>query len=1006
MSKKKVKSSVSKKSVAHYFKGKISLVIPCYNESKRINHLLKTLKSFDGSWDLPLEIIIVDDGSSDETAQQIEQNFTNAFSDKVEFHLVKLGKNQGKGGALKAGVEKAQGDFILTMDADNATHPGELKKWLASLPGKTFQEDEILIGSREHQNSNVKGNALRRLAGLIFNFVIQLFTNLYISDTQCGFKLYPTSIAKKLFGSLKTNGWAHDVELLYSAKMNGYKIKSLPVKWIEQEDSKISLVSDSIKMTFETIRISILLNWRYFISTPFRELKNKAWSKNDPSYYRLGFTLLATLLFFMMPMLSFDYGITGDEEVQKIYGEKLLAYYETDGQDKSALEYQNLYYYGGLFDYSCAWINKHIGGIDVYDMRHLLNAFVGFLLMLFTGLVAKELSGSWRTAFFALLFIVLSPRIFGHSMNNPKDIPFAAAYVFTLLYIIRFIRQLPHPSSKTVLMLIIGIAASINVRVGGILLIAYLGLFIAMTYLIKKDLRSQIFNLKETGKVAVIGIFVALAGYLGGLLYWPYGAQKPFTNPFESLREMSNFSTSIRMLFDGEHLWSDELPWYYIPKWISISAPIFMLLGLVLFLGFFFRKMNVNERLSLMFVAFTGIFPVAYAIFKGSLLYDGMRHFLFVVPVLAVLAAWGWHHIVKMKSPVNYVGSVALIILLALPAFWMFKNHPYQYIYFNELSGGPNNAYAKYETDYWMTSVKKMSAWLVANDDRIKNGEEIRVFTNCHKPVKHYMKNMAPNVFVGYARFNDRHKFDTDYYMYISRFVDRELMQNGVWPAPEVIYEEKVDNCTVGVLSKRIGIKDHEAAKAEKEKNFQEAASLYEQASVENPKNEQALLGMIRSNLNLNNLPKIKEALDKLAVLSTNLSDYHYYKGVYHMNSGDLANAKTAFIEAIDRNYKYSPSYYYLASIYQRENNPSEALKTLEGFDNAGGTIPTAYDQGAQLSTQLGNQALALYFQSKKAYVQKDYQKSLNLLQESLRLNKNYQPAIELNEVYQKAMAK
>lgn len=516
---KKVKVSGKKQS---NFAGKLSLVIPCYNEKDRISRLIKTVKAFESEWEGTLELIIVDDGSTDDTATKAKQGLEKAFSSADLYQIIVLPKNLGKGGALQAGVEKASGDFILTLDADMATRPQELFSWLAHLPNNEFPRDTILVGSREHKDSVVQGTFIRRLAGLIFNLIIQLLTNLNLKDTQCGFKLYPREIAKRLFVNLKTKGWAHDVELMAKAKADDIAIVSMPIQWDHQEGSKISLFKDSFSMFGQALMIGTRQFWSRFVGEPLNDLKARSWG-DDPSYFRLLFFVLSMFLLVGMPLLSFDYGISGDEEVQKIYGEKLLSYYETDGEENSALSYKNLYYYGGLFDYTAAWLNKNIGGFDEYEMRHLLNAFVGFILMLFTGLLAKEMSGSWRVGFWALLFMVLSPRIFGHSMNNPKDIPFAATYVFSLLYLIRFVKELPRPGARTVLMLIVGIAASINIRVGGILLIAYFGFFVGLRFLLKPDLRKELTNPRTMLKMAGLGAVVVIGSYFGGLLYWPYG---------------------------------------------------------------------------------------------------------------------------------------------------------------------------------------------------------------------------------------------------------------------------------------------------------------------------------------------------------------------------------------------------------------------------------------------------------------------------------------------------
>ncbi len=1007
MSKKNSKGKTpSKSTTAVQYKGTVSLVIPCYNEAGRLDHLLNTLKSFDQKWTNPLEIILVDDGSTDETAKIIQQKFPNSFSGNTEFNFLKLPENAGKGGALKAGVATATGDYVLTLDADMATRPQELSKWLKQLPKKTFNNKEILIGSREHAESTVEAQGIRRLAGWIFNFFIQLFTNLNLRDTQCGFKLYPQAAAQKLFGNLRSNGWAHDVELLYRAKLSGYNIKSMPVKWDAMDDSKINLFTDSIKMFWQTVFISLRVNWDFFVKQPIQELKNKSWNASDPSYYRLLFLVTAVALFFLMPMLSFDYGITGDEHVQKEYGEKVMAWFDTDGKDDSALNYKNLYYYGGMFDYYAARLHSWFPSWDVYELRHAFNSFVGFLLMLFTGLLARQVSGSWRAGFFGLLFIVLAPRIFGHAMNNPKDIPFAAAYVFTLLYMLRFMEQLPRPSKKTILLLILGIAAAINVRVGGILLIAYFGLFTILSFLLKNDLRPLLKNTKVVSRTFLTGLLVVIGGYFAGMLYWPYAQEAPLSNPFKALSEMSNFSTSIRMLFNGEHLWSDELPWSYIPHWIMITAPIFMLLGLVLFLVFYFIKFNLNKRMVISFLAFTAIFPVSYAIFKGSQLYDGMRHFLFVMPVLATLAAWGWHRLISLKPGIPALAaSGVLAILLTLPAYWMIKNHPYQGLYFNELSGGLKNAYGKYETDYWMVSIKNMSDWLLENEPRIKAGEKLIIRTNAYQPFLHYMTEKAPNVTPGYVAYADRYKYPTDYFMFITRFVDKGFLENGHFPPVEVVHEERVDGVLVGVITKRVASFDAEAAQVVKTRDFQKAAQLYEQQLQVDPANESTLENAIKNAMNMQDNALMKKYADQLGALSDTYASGAYYQGVYHNNTGNVAEAKKYLEKTVDLNYKYSPAYYYLSAIYARESNFVKALDAVEMYDEVGGNAPQVYDIGIQVGNQLGAKSKVLYLQAKKAYFQKDYQNSFNLVKQSVALDPNYERAENLVEMYNKSAA-
>lgn len=232
----------------------VSLVIPCYNEAERVPLLFSGLQEFQHAWLGKMEVILVDDGSTDATADYIQTHpLFIALQSEHKIHLIQQ-KNQGKGAALKAGVQLAKGDFVLTLDADMATRPIELLNWLKWK--QTFSTQEILIGSRELKTSDVKDLDHRKWIGNVFNLIIQKLTHLDMQDTQCGFKLYPMAIAKPLFENLQTTGWAHDVELLVKAKRMGCPIMEMPITWKAIPGSKINIWKDSIIMFFEVLRIS------------------------------------------------------------------------------------------------------------------------------------------------------------------------------------------------------------------------------------------------------------------------------------------------------------------------------------------------------------------------------------------------------------------------------------------------------------------------------------------------------------------------------------------------------------------------------------------------------------------------------------------------------------------------------------------------------------------------------------------------------------------------------
>jgi dolichyl-phosphate beta-glucosyltransferase len=233
----------------------VSLVIPCYNEATRLPQMWDGIKHFIAEWKGNFEIIIIDDGSKDDTAQLINEN--PMFKTLVADHKAQLIQNinTGKGHALQLGVQAALGDFILTLDADMATSPLEIIFWQLKNP-KTFDGTTITIANRTDADSKLVLISSRRRHGNLFNKIVKKFTTLNYNDTQCGFKLYPSLIGKQLFAALLTPGWAHDVELLLRAQQLNYTVQQMPITWNERGASKVNVVLDGLKMIWDVVKIS------------------------------------------------------------------------------------------------------------------------------------------------------------------------------------------------------------------------------------------------------------------------------------------------------------------------------------------------------------------------------------------------------------------------------------------------------------------------------------------------------------------------------------------------------------------------------------------------------------------------------------------------------------------------------------------------------------------------------------------------------------------------------
>ncbi len=890
---------------------KISLVIPCYNESARVNQMLDGIRDFSRNWKKEFEIIVVDDGSKDDTSSLIESSdLYKELSAQGKFKLIRPGKNQGKGFALKEGVMQATGTHVLTLDADMSTRPTELNIWIAA---HKLSSNEILIGSRELKTSKVTERKSRNFIGKIFNLTVRFFTPLKSHDTQCGFKLYPATVAKNLFGKLSTAGWAHDVELLYQAHLDGIKITDMPVTWKAMDGSKISVGLDGVKMFLQVLLLSMKMKFKWFFIQPFSEIKNSDLSKKNQPLFRFLFAATAVFLFFLMTTVSFHYGITGDDLDQKIYGEKVLDYYTSFGKDTSCLHLkvgnkENLNLYGGLFSMISAAANRYIGGLDEYDMRHLINAIAGFFAILFTGLLARRL-GNWLTGLIALVLLASWPQFFGQSMNNPKDIPFALTYILTIYFLVKLVMELPRPFTRTWVMSAVCIALAINIRVGGLLLIGMLFAFVIGTYILNAEKRKQIISTKSSGYLLKRMIFVALAGYFGGVLFWPYGLTAPFSNPLIALKEQTNFAMGIGLLFEGRLMMSNEIPWYYIPKWIMITIPLVVMVGAFAQCLLWYSARKKFDHTLVLLIFFATLFPWTYAAYNQSPLYDGLRQFLFLLPLIAVLSALSWSHYMtvdKLKF-FRYLFGLVFLTGLLFPLRFMFVNHPNEYVYFNEINGGIKGAYGKFDTDYYMNSVRKTADWF-KQTDMFKNAnkeKKILLATNTVDPINWYFRNDTDKVTIVFTKWNSpgnpktRSARDWDYGIYFSRTVDPAMLTAGTWPSDKAIYKNEADGVPLSCVIERKKKSDFLGFQEMQKNNPTGAEQYFIDALKYNSQNEEVVWWLLQIELSL----KKYDAALAHAIRYTELCpdmDFQIYQliGQLYQQKGDESNAQFYMIRA------------------------------------------------------------------------------------------------------------
>lgn len=231
----------------------LSIIIPAYNEAKRITNTISEIQNYFKKGAPDFEVLVVNDGSTDNTAEVVK-DFAKQFP---QLRLISLPHNKGKGFAVKSGAMESTGELILFTDADGSTPIAELERLNVAL---NSSDADIAIGSRalKSDKTKIKARLSRVIVGRIFNFAVNCIAVPGIRDTQCGFKLFRRRVINELFEQQHFKRFSFDIELLRVARVKGFKVVEVPVNWHHVSGSKVSVVSDGLKMLIDTIKIRIM----------------------------------------------------------------------------------------------------------------------------------------------------------------------------------------------------------------------------------------------------------------------------------------------------------------------------------------------------------------------------------------------------------------------------------------------------------------------------------------------------------------------------------------------------------------------------------------------------------------------------------------------------------------------------------------------------------------------------------------------------------------------------
>ncbi|MGI8527044.1 MAG: ArnT family glycosyltransferase [Pseudolabrys sp.] len=438
---------------------------------------------------------------------------------------------------------------------------------------------------------------------------------------------------------------------------------------------------------------------------------------------RIAFGVLALDL--IVVCLTFrDYGLGWDDFTHSQYGDLLLSLYRSGFSDQRAFSFVNLYFYGGGFDMAAALLAK-LSPFGLFETRRLIGALVGLIGLAVTWRLGRRLGGP-NAGLIALVLLATCPLYDGHMYFNAKDAPFATAMIVLLLGMVRVLDEYPRPSRRSVLLFGVGLGVAFGSRIlAGVL--APCGLA-ALAMIVFEDSRGGRIGPAAARAVQFVWRLLPalLLGYLIMGLVWPWSVLSPLNPVFASEYFSTFFEKQWRELYEGRLIYVPDMPASYLPHLFALKLPEIMLaLGLAgaagIVVAFQRRTLPVARAAALFAVVLAVFFPIAAAMVARPALYNGLRHFIFLVPPFAVLGGLAGAALIVAARP--YGGgalaglAAALIASIALPVSDMVRLHPLQYTAFNWTAGGVAMAHDNYMLDYWGLAFKQAGEALRARLD-------------------------------------------------------------------------------------------------------------------------------------------------------------------------------------------------------------------------------------------------------------------------------------------------
>ena len=416
-----------------------------------------------------------------------------------------------------------------------------------------------------------------------------------------------------------------------------------------------------------------------------------------------------------------DYGITSDEESRYKSGKILLEYYKTGSVPENInlaerhLPQNSIYFSGHLA------LSNLLNPNFYYEQFHLINLFYSLPIFIAIFYFLYKEYGNFLLSFLGPIFIFLTPRFFGHIPANPKDVPFAVTYFISLLGIYFLNTQ---SKSNLIDSVILGVLFGISQSFRSIGFTLHIILFFySLVSLVYTKITKKIV-IKKLSKSFLV-LIVSLAVMIAIMPLLQNNILEGFKEIFVNSQSFTYWDNKI--LYFGKFLSKKERPVSYLPIWISITTPLFIIIPFLLSPMVYFFCKSKRKIFLLLGIAILINF-LGYLIIK-PVIYNGLRHFLYLIPIIVLISLISIIEIFQIVNKKSKIFSVLLVVLITSLAGFTFRDklklYPYEYIYFNEMVGGLPKALGMFDTEYWGASYKESAIWV---RDNLNVQEKIKVY--------------------------------------------------------------------------------------------------------------------------------------------------------------------------------------------------------------------------------------------------------------------------------------